>query len=65
MAVRAKLSLSGEINVSYPDSTALSGAGSMIPDNLARSISLSVGLIPGVESTTIRCGILDIEEDVK
>lgn len=65
MAVKAKISISGEINVSYPDSTVLASADSLIPDNLARSISLSVGLIPGVESTAIRCGIIDIEEDIK
>ncbi len=63
MAVRAKISISGVINVQYPDNTTLTAAGSLFPDTLANNISLSIGLITGVQSSSIKCGIIDIEGD--
>lgn len=65
MAVKAKLTISGTINVSYPDSTTLTAATSIFPEMLADNISRSIGLIGGVESSDIRCGILSIEEGAR
>lgn len=65
MAVKAKISISGTINVSYPDSTTLTAATSIFPDMLADNITRSIGFIGGVESSDIRCGILSIEEGAR
>lgn len=65
MAVKAKLTVSGTINVSYPDSTTFTAATSIFPDMLADNIERAIGLMGGVESSDIRCGILSIEEGAR
>lgn len=65
MAVKAKLTISGTINVSYPDETTFTAASSIFPEMLADNISRSIGFIGGVESSDIRCGILSIEEGAR
>ena len=65
MAVKAKLTVSGTINVSYPDNTAFTAATSIFPDMLADNIKRALGFMGGVESSDIRCGILSIEEGAR
>ena len=65
MAVKAKISVSGVINIQYPDDTAFTGAGSIFPDMLADNIERAIGFMGGVESSDIRCGILSLEEGAR
>lgn len=62
MAVKALLTVSGTVEINYPDTTTLGSADSMIPDQLAAEIKAKALTISGVSSATIRCGIIDVME---
>ena len=62
MAVKALLTVSGTVEVNYPDATTLGSADAMVPDQLAADIRAKVLTISGVSSAMIRCGIIDVME---
>lgn len=62
MVVKALLTVSGTVEITYPDATTLGSADAMVPDQLATDIREKVLTISGVSSAMIRCGIIDVME---
>ena len=60
--VKALVSVSGKIEVSFPDGTTLASAGALIPEELADLVKVKIQTIPGVSAADVRCGILDLME---
>ena len=64
MAVKVKslISVSGKVEVSYVNTSTLSAAETLLPDELAAQIKTKILTIGGVDSADVHCGILDIME---
>ena len=60
--VKALVSVSGKIEVSFPDGTTLASADALIPEELADLVKAKIQTISGVSSADVHCGILDIME---
>ena len=60
--VKALVSVSGRIEVLYPEGTTLASADALIPEELADLVEVKIKTISGVNDTEVRCGILDLME---
>lgn len=60
--VKALVSVSGKIEVSYPEGTTLASADALIPEELADLVETKIKTISGVAAADVRCGILDLME---
>ena len=58
----ALISISGTVDIAFDQTKTLAQAGYMIPKVMENAIESRIHNIPGVRSTTVRCGILDLEE---
>lgn len=60
--VKALVSVSGRIEVLYPEGTTLASADALIPEELADLVEVKIKTISGVNDAEVRCGILDLME---
>ena len=60
--VKALVSVSGKIEVSFSDGTTLASADALIPEELADLVKAKIQTISGVAAVDVRCGILDLME---